>query len=251
MNQNYPTSDGTFIANPERQKKATTYLAKGRNPQDEEVDLISRFVGINDSFIDVGANIGTIAIPISKLTKRVDAFEPVKENRDLLEENIKINNIKNIAVHPVALGREKGRVSLAPHSGDDAWTYTVKEGNDVELVPLDSVLTFASFIKIDVEGYELEVLQGARLIIRESRPHILFEVSVKQLRKRGDWWLTQVSTELKKSNYKLYLPHKNGSLERVHSTAWTVFKYSPKAFLFGKLNYTLNLLAVPTKNIST
>lgn len=250
MNTSYPTPDGTFIADPERQKKAAAYLSKGRNPQDEETDLISQYVGKDSVYVDVGANIGTIAIPIAKLVKRVDAFEPVKENRDLLEENIKANDVGNITIHPVALGRERGRVSLAPHSDDDAWTYTVKEGDDVELVPLDTVLTSADFIKVDVEGYELEVLQGARELIRTSKPLILFEVSMIQLRKRGDWWLTQVSRELKSSGYFLYVPRQNQPLERVRSVAWTLFKLSPKAFLFGKLAYTISLLAVPSEKTS-
>lgn len=246
MRKNYTTPHGVFAVDPEKQKKAALYLSGGRNPQDEEVELIRRFVDKDNVYVDVGANIGTIAIPVAELVRTVVAFEPVKENRDLLEENIRLNGIHNVEIHPVALGKEYGRVSLAPHSGEDSWTYAVQEGDDTELVPLDSILSSADFIKIDVEGYELEVLQGAREIIRQSKPRILFEVALTQLRKRGDWWLRQVSGELARMGYhRLYLPHKDGTLERVWSVAWTMFKHAPRAFLFGKLYYTFNLLAIP------
>lgn len=245
MKKHYTTAQGIFVADSEKQKKATHYLSTGKNPQVKDVELISRYVRHDSIFVDVGANIGTVAIPIAKIVHKVVAFEPVKDNRDLLEENILLNKCTNIDVHAVALGKEHGTVSLVAQDGGDAATYSVRKGSDTPVIPLDSLLLKADFIKIDVEGYELEVLQGARETLRTHRPVIFFEVNLIELRKRGDWWLRQVSRELNTEGYHLYLPQKDSSLKRVRSVAWTMFKLAPKAFLTGKLHYSINFLAVP------
>lgn len=245
MKKQYTTVQGTFVADTDKQKKTAHYLAIGKNPQEEEVLLIRRYIDSGSTFIDVGANIGTIAIPVAKTVHKVIAFEPVKENYELLEENIRLNRLTNIEVHTVALGKERGTINLVAQDDKDASTYSVREGGDISVIQLDSILTSADFIKIDVEGYELEVLQGAKETLRQSKPSILFEVNLIELRKRGDWWLRQVGRELSQEDYRLYMPHKDGSLERVRSVAWTMFKLAPKAFLTGKLHYTINLLALP------
>jgi hypothetical protein len=111
-------------------------------------------------------------------------------------------------------------------------------------VTLDSLSLDPSFIKMDVEGYEYEVLKGAAATIQKHKPVIFFEMNMVETRRQGDWWLKRVPDLLRSYGYELYLPTATGH-KRTRSIAWAMFKQAPKAFLKGGLNYSVNFLAVP------
>jgi len=139
-----------------------------------EVDLIIQYTDKNSFVLDIGANIGTHAIPVSKHVQSVIAFEPNEHNFNLLVKNCAETGCKNVSLNRMALGNET-------YNGGTQFDYgktKMSSGNDVVVVPLDYIKGFpqVDFIKIDVEGMEPEVLEGANGTITYYQPNMLIEM---------------------------------------------------------------------------
>lgn len=152
--------------------------------------VVRRLVQPGDTALDIGANFGLITLLLARLVGPrgfVHAFEPNPIVSDVLKETLAYNNLTNIRLHRVALGQACGEMTLhVPKGNFGAGSLVRKKGgaNDVHAVsimPLDEVvaregITKIALIKIDVEGFELEVLKGAQRVLSELRPDaILFE----------------------------------------------------------------------------
>jgi len=142
-----------------------------------------------DILIDIGANLGVITLPAAKLvgsTGLVWAFEPQQVVRELLIESIKLNSLSNVTVYSIALSNfdGSGRVFGDKKSLGSAKLSEENSAfdNDSCIVkPLDSLTLDTAghpvrVIKIDVEGHEAEVLEGASKFLSEYTPqYVLFE----------------------------------------------------------------------------
>jgi len=139
-----------------------------------EVDLIIQYTDRKSFVMDIGANIGTHAIPVSKHVRRVVAFEPDAHNFDLLTKNCAETGCKNISCNNIALGSDTYQASTTFDYGKTMLT----SGRDVVVTALDNIKGFPSvdFIKIDVEGMEPDVLEGASGTIAYYKPHLLIEM---------------------------------------------------------------------------
>jgi len=140
-------------------------------------------------FYDIGANIGVYTVVAGVLGAKVHAFEPHKVNASSLRKNIALNGI-DATVHEIALGGYDGKVTFnyrtmeAGSSGSQAWHTKSEDGVSfqpclsevVEMRRLDGMgLERPDFIKIDVDGNELEILKaigntGAKSIQVEIHP---------------------------------------------------------------------------------
>jgi FkbM family methyltransferase len=139
--------------------------------------------------VDVGAHVGLWSWQMAKDFARVEAFEPVSEHCDCWEANMR--ELSNARLHRVALGREPGTVTLrcrTPGSSGDTGVDPVAErstlrasvdpdgGEPAPMIALDSLaLDGVSFMKLDCEGYELRVLEGAIETLRRNRPVLVVE----------------------------------------------------------------------------
>lgn len=120
-----------------------------------------------DLFLDVGANIGSYTVLASGVAgARTWAFEPDPETCRDFARNVAVNRLDaKVVLHQVALGSEDGEILFT--SGDGAMNKVASDGDrHVQRVPqrrLDSLIGDESpiFIKLDVEGYEEQVLRGA------------------------------------------------------------------------------------------
>ena len=142
-----------------------------------------------DVVIDVGAHIGCFTLKAAKEVSpegEVVSFEPSSENFKYLTLNVGSNNYENVELLNVAAGSEPGMAKL--HLGIRRGTNSFFSDGTVERVgieevcirTLDSVadelkLRKISFLKIDVEGFELEVLKGAQNILASNHPSIAME----------------------------------------------------------------------------
>jgi FkbM family methyltransferase len=146
--------------------------------------LLTRFANSAEkNFLDVGANIGYFTCLMSKLAGpagKVLAIEPEPQNLKLLEQNIKINNLENVVVHPCALGASEGSAMLGLYKASNRGRHSLLEKGakaqiEVPVKTLDEIASNSgknvgswTLVKIDVEGYEGFVIDGAR----ETLPRI-------------------------------------------------------------------------------
>jgi FkbM family methyltransferase len=137
--------------------------------------------------LDVGMHVGLWSMHLAKLFQRVVGFEPVPEHIECLRKNMQ--GFNNYEVHNCALGSERcmARLKLLPESTGSA---TIEHADDgvVQVVSLDSFeFEFVDFIKIDVEGYEKFVIQGAEATIKKHRPVLIVEQKgTKGIEGRGE-----------------------------------------------------------------
>ncbi len=154
--------------------------------------LLWQFALDGTTFFDVGANVGILSIPILSLTQQVDvvSFEPSPAVRPFLKKTWEQSPFQSRwQIVEKAVGNFEGVTHFSQHikAGDDAFdgvlpTHRMGETTTVEvpITTLDAVWhekgdPSVSIIKIDVEGFELAVLEGATACIAASRPVILTE----------------------------------------------------------------------------
>ncbi len=149
--------------------------------------------------VDVGAHIGYYTRIFSRLvgdSGRVLSFEPSSENFPVLSKNLSAGKYRNVTLFNKAVGAEntKGTLFVSPghsnHSLNAGFTESVGQ-EQVEIVPLDLVLSQQGisqmdFIKVDVEGSEIDVLHGMKSIIANSpNLHMLIEYNPDALQSSG------------------------------------------------------------------
>ncbi|NNF22003.1 MAG: FkbM family methyltransferase [Saprospiraceae bacterium] len=132
------------------------------------------------TFIDIGANIGRYSVPLGKKFK-VISFEPLSSTFNQLKKNLSRNN-SNAILHECGIGDIEKKIDLYydPNEHGEA-SVAFKAGNKketIQIYPLDKILEEEKnpVIKIDVEGYEYEVLKGAEQFIRNNQPVIIIEI---------------------------------------------------------------------------
>ena len=135
------------------------------------------------AFLDVGAHIGYYSLYMFPLVPAVYSFEPDPRARFFLEQNAHGHSGLEIVPHAVGARLGHARFTLDP---DAALSHLSRQENaaanqiEVEVVTIDSFVHTRSLtieaIKIDVEGHDLEVLQGALEVLRDQQPLVLTEV---------------------------------------------------------------------------
>ncbi len=146
-------------------------------------------------FYDVGANIGHHSLFMSNETDHIYCFEPYSVVREELKR--KFTNAgaeRMVTVFPVALGDKNQRHTFYPPTGANQGTGTLSdelpsnaaaESIEVDVVRGDDFLSAhalptVSILKLDVEGYEVQALEGMKATLRRDRPPILMEVRVSK-----------------------------------------------------------------------
>ena len=150
-----------------------------------EVDLFRRILRPGDTVVEAGANIGAHTIPIAKHvgpTGRVVAFEPQRIVFQTLCANVALNSLVNVDCRWAALGAEPGEIVVPCLSPDNETNFgglglgAYTNGERVPVTTLDSLaITKCRLLKIDVEGMEKSVLQGAGELIAKCRPIMVIE----------------------------------------------------------------------------
>jgi FkbM family methyltransferase len=155
--------------------------------------VCSRLVRPGDTVLDIGANLGVVTMHLASLVGsagRVHAFEPNPRMVDLLRQSLAQRAVQNVALHAVGLGAEDAELELhvpADHAGQASLRANpMRERVNVIRVPVKTLATIdrlprdvpMRLVKIDVEGYEPEVLRGAEPLLANNPPQaILFEAN--------------------------------------------------------------------------
>jgi FkbM family methyltransferase len=145
---------------------ATGNFYCGLHEQDE-MGFALHVLRRGDVFVDIGANVGSYTVLAAKLGARVVAVEPIPATFDHLVANVRLNGLESlVTAHRVGLSDRNGTLRFTTDHGTINHVLAATEnlaGTDIEVVTLDSILAGVSpaLIKIDVEGHELAVLNGA------------------------------------------------------------------------------------------
>lgn len=166
-----------------------------------QTEWFKQCIGPGDTFIDVGASFGhytTLGATLVGATGKVFAFEPSPVASQVLEEMIRNSNIENIVLTKAAVGKSEGTVDLFLPTTRYLHSPSIMK-SDVDFVPFQiPVVTLDAFepledvdliklIKIDVEGYEPDVLDGMEGLLKEKRIQNVFC-------EFNSWWLERNST---------------------------------------------------------
>jgi FkbM family methyltransferase len=157
-------------------------------PKSAEIELLflDKIVSDDAVTVDVGANCGLYTRELARLSRRVHAFEPSRQMADLL----RYTSAANVEVHEIALSDRKGEADLLIPQGEQGAVHGLASlepqlahsarsccvALHVPLARLDAVIQEdVAFVKIDVEGHELNVLNGSVGLLERSQPVYLVE----------------------------------------------------------------------------
>jgi FkbM family methyltransferase len=152
----------------------------------------------NSTVIDIGTNVGWTVLNFARIsaTGTVIGFEPDPFNYRVCKANIARNTFPNLTVLPFGLGEtsadlmmevrtpeNRGGNRIAPQGSTGAVNVHIKRLDDVVQV---SSLSNINLMKLDVEGYELKVLRGAKDILKKHKPTLFIEIDDDNLNDQHD-----------------------------------------------------------------
>lgn len=123
--------------------------------------------------VDIGAHCGLISFHLVKKFQHTYAFEPVKEHRECFMKNVE----GSYTLFASALGANNDYCSMQTTNGSSGDTHVIVDhAGGIQMHPLDEFgLNDVDFIKIDVEGFEQEIIKGALRTIQRDHPVIMVE----------------------------------------------------------------------------
>lgn len=240
-----------FYCDPKSKIEQDIIKTKGYQPHIS--DLLFDYFRNEIVFLDVGANIGFFSIVAAKLFPgmSVHAFEPNRSVYARLQRNIALNqNLTNLETFPFALSNFTGNTTLYTPSQEDFNQGLSSLGGEidgvtneisqiVEVKQIDEIYADSirpvSIIKIDVQGFEPEVLRGGEKTIRRFRPVIVLEHN-------DDLFKSASDAQLKKDSLKAFS-------EELGYRSFYVSLYSPSLLAPVQWERPLNgdLLALPNQ----
>lgn len=149
----------------------------------DEMNFLLRYLRPEDSFLDVGANVGvyTLLAASKIISGSIYSIEALPQNYERLKENIELNQFERIQTYQLAVSDREGMIELSLNDGDS--TPSILEGNathkiNVKTDKLDNILpqTNLELAKMDVEGAELLALKGANLLLQDPVPVWILEI---------------------------------------------------------------------------
>jgi FkbM family methyltransferase len=154
-------------------------------------EALRRLLAPGDVFFDVGSNVGFFSLLAAREvgpTGSVHAFEPIAQIAEAVRRNAARNGLDNVTVHAVAVSDMDGQADLllAEHPGGATLSHAdappdLAGSATVPVVSLDGLVgtgraPVPNVVKIDVEGAEMEVLDGMRAVLTAHRPHLVCEL---------------------------------------------------------------------------
>jgi FkbM family methyltransferase len=207
-------------------ERAYLYHYYGDSYVGREVRLFRQLSNPRKNSLDVGANWGLMTLFLAQCSYRVYCFEPIPWLYEGLEKKF---CGCNVSVFGCALGNADGEFPISiPYMGGERvdtrsslnkdFTSKTIFGEDITRIEKIQVsvrqldgfnLTNIGFVKIDVEGFEMEVLEGGKLTLRENTPNLVIEIEQRHQDRRS---VNDTFKYLKELGYFGYFVYKNGVL---------------------------------------
>jgi FkbM family methyltransferase len=187
----------------------------GQHDERYEVKIMKKLIKKEDVIWDIGSNIGFYTVLFSKLANKgkVVSFEPASRTYEILLKQISVNSADNIVPNNFALGDEQGSKEFYYEDAALAQgtaSFFEMSGRQHEKVQVETIDTLnktvlPDIIKLDVEGYEEQVLIGGAIFFKENSPVIMIELKHfdKDTRKR-------VEGIIREFGYSIYAIRKRG-----------------------------------------
>jgi FkbM family methyltransferase len=182
--------------------------------------LKPRLEHLNGALLDIGANIGIIAATIATLLQEreeVLAFEPSPETAACAAATFALNDLKRVRLFPIALGSADAETAFftAPGHSEEAslnrgafkagWVETKVSCRSLDSLMQSGVLGPVGLLKIDVEGHEPEVVRGAKQVLKDYRPDVIFEYHAAIAPRLG-WSATDVTALIEQAGrYRFHI----------------------------------------------
>ena len=208
----------SFVAYPQK-KDLSRWMIRNLKMWDEKMIklIIKQIKNDNSIFIDIGCNYGAYSIPISKIKNNLNiiCFDPSRKSLDRLDENINLNNLKNLKYFELGIGEKKDTVYFDDDINNykNSGSFEINNKNIGYLVNIDSIDNLIKenkiqmkknvYIKMDIEGYEFFALKGLVETINNYDVIIFFEFSKKILENHVNFE-TEFTEFLNINNLKIY-----------------------------------------------
>lgn len=208
-----------FISSP----TAEIWYGDARSDNDARMGFVrDKILRPGDRVIECGSHHGYTTIMLSRWVGdrgKVYACEPMPDNVSILRRNLDLNEIQNVKIVPFAMGPQTGKISLLKRS--NASVLGQRHSSDaleIGMITIDDFCESEGFvpdlIKIDVEGFEYEVLAGAARVLQKS-PALQIEVHPHQIRNYGKT-ATQLWDLLGRGAYEFwYMPDESSAVRRI------------------------------------
>lgn len=212
-----------LLIDPAKDKGVELALYQTGTYEKGTIQLLGDFLKKGSVFMDIGANIGLMSTIASKIVGekgRVYAVEANPKTIEVLRHNCAINLCENIEILPIALASEKGSAILYENwnvnrGGASLISQGDEHGITVSKERLDDLFSPDSpvhLVKIDVEGFELEVLKGGVDWFKTQQPVFIIEVSTQRSNQEGATPESIMSFVAELGNYSFY--KQKGTKER-------------------------------------
>ena len=240
----------TEIFLPTKYQLAVRYLyLKKTNKLDDEMFYVAKLLKKKRRFLDIGANVGIYSYYFKNTFKNIVAFEPLKE----ITYRLKSIESETLKVCNVALSNEIGEykfyVPIIDGKIEPALASLQKRDGEYEVrtVKVDKVDSYnfddVDLIKIDVEGHEKHVIEGASKVIKKNMPILIIEIEQRHIKHKIDEVFQSI----------LNLDYNGFFLEKGKLTSINKFNYeiNQKPYLENVMakEYINNFIFIPNKNV--
>ncbi|MDP4099345.1 FkbM family methyltransferase [Paenibacillus sp. P96] len=157
--------------------------------EQDELDCIFDKLSTNSTILDIGANCGFYSLQLAKRypDSQVYAFEPIPATFKYLQQNLALNNITNVTAYNVGLSNQEGTFPVYFYKGGtgNSSLENLSDREEIELVEcqfrqlnsyIDEIPGPIDFMKCDVEGAELWVVEGGLEVIQRHQPILFLEL---------------------------------------------------------------------------
>lgn len=201
--------DGTFFHTRDNDQIVSDSIREGKAWEEWMHEYFKKYQDKDKVALDIGANIGAHTIYLSRYFKKVYSFEPQKNIFNVLKKNVEINNVQNVSLFNNGLGDREETVHMQYYDenqmvnqGAIGINNSDTNGEEIIVKRLDDYnFQDVGFIKLDVEGYEYQVLLGGMKTIQKHKPIIIIELwpynkynkEIREFFSSNGYTMTQIS----------------------------------------------------------
>lgn len=165
----------------------------GKSISYREIDLLKPYINSETVFVDVGSNIGCFSLAYARTAKKVIAFEAQRMFAYMLSGSVALNGLQTVRVYNAAISDCSGTLAIPQFDLNSQLSWGSIEFSNLQVeklnqerqpdnpadfvssYALDDLIHYATVLKIDVEGMELKVLNGAVSLITRCKPVLFVE----------------------------------------------------------------------------